>query len=106
MCNDAAFCYICVRDHFSNPISPKKAESAFTTTGFTNWKKAMTKDGFRSREISQAHKEAMLRVLKIPTEYSNVAMSISEQYMSEQLNNRYIQLKILSNVRYLGTYKA
>ena len=35
-CTDAAFCYICVRDHSSNPISPKKAESTFTTTRFTN----------------------------------------------------------------------
>ena len=105
-CTDAAFCYICVRDHFSNPISPKKAESAFTTTGFINWKKEMTKDGFRSHDISQAHKEATFRVLKIPTEYSNVATSISEQYMFEQINNRPMLLKILSNVRYLGTYKA
>ena len=70
-CTDAVFCYICVRDHFSNPILPKKAESALTTTGFTNWKKAMTKDRFRSHDISQAHKEATLHVLKIPTEYSN-----------------------------------
>ena len=36
LCTDAAFCYICVRDHFSNPISPEKVEPAFTTTGFTN----------------------------------------------------------------------
>ena len=106
MCTDAAFFHICVKDHFSNPISPKKAEPAFTTTGFTNWKKSMTKDGFRNHDISQAHKEAGLRVLKIPTDYSNVATGISEQYMFEQLNNRQILLKILSNVRNLGTYKA
>ena len=85
----------------------KKAESAFTTTGFTNWKKATTKDGFCSHDISQAHKEATLRVLKIPTEYSSVTTSMSEQRMLfKQLNNRQILLKILSNVRYLGTYKA
>ena len=48
----------------------------------------------------------MLRVLKIPTEYSNVTTSISEQYIFEPLNNRQILLKILSNVRYLGKYKA
>ena len=66
----------------------------------------MTKDGFRNHDISQAHKEATLRVLKIPTDYSNVATGISEQYMFEQLNNRQILLKILSNVRNLGTYKA
>ena len=66
----------------------------------------MTRDGFRSHDISQAHKEATLRVLKITTEYSNVARSTSEQYMFEQLNNKQMLLKILSNVRYLGTHKA
>ena len=76
---DAAFSYICVRDHFSSPILPKKAESVFTTTGFADWKKAIAKDGFHSHDISQADKEATLHALKIPTEYSNVAASISEQ---------------------------
>ena len=52
LCTDAVFCYTCVRDYFSNPIWPKKAKSAFTTTGFTKWKKAMTKDGFRIHDIS------------------------------------------------------
>ena len=94
---------VCVKDHFSNPISPKKAESAFTSTGFSNWKKAMTKDGFQSHDVSQAHRDATLRVTKIPTEYKNVATSISEQFLLEQLNNRQMLLKILSNVRYLGT---
>lgn len=101
-CSDAAFCFICVKDHFSNPISPKKAESAFTSTGFSNWKKAMTKDGFQSHDVSQAHRDATLRVTKIPTEYKNVATSISEQFTMEQRNNRQMLLKILSNVRYLG----
>ena len=66
----------------------------------------MTRDGFPSHDISQAHKEAKLRVLKIPTEYSNVATSISEPHMFEHFNNRQMLLKINSNVRYLGTYKA
>ena len=70
-CTGAAFCYICVRDHFSNPISPGKILSAFTTTGFTKWIKATAKDGFRSHDISQAHTEATLRALKIPIECSN-----------------------------------
>ena len=66
----------------------------------------MTNDRFHSHDISQVQKEATLRALKIPTEYSNVETTISEQYMFEQLNNRQILLKILSNVRYFGTYKA
>ena len=45
----------------------------------------MTEDGFYSHNILQPHKEAALRVLKIPAEYSNVSTSISEQYIFEQL---------------------
>ena len=53
LCTDAAFCYICVRYHFSNPITPKKAESAFITTEFTNWRKAVTKDGYCSHHCTK-----------------------------------------------------
>jgi len=43
-----------------------------------------------------------LRILKAPVEYKNVGSSLSEEFRMEQLNNRKMFLKILSNIRYLG----
>ena len=83
-------------------ISSTKKEVSFTTKGFTNWKKALTKDGFGAHEASHSHQEATLRVLKAPAEYRNVGSSLSDNFRLEQQNNRKMLLKILSNIRYLG----
>ena len=101
---DSAFCYHCVKANYTNALSASRTDQAFTTKGFTNWKKAMTKDGFHDHELSHAHREATLRIIKAPVEYVNIGVNLSEQYMMEQLNNRKMLLKILSNVRYLGNY--
>lgn len=53
---DSAFCYAC--RHFSLPNAPS---SVFTsTTGFSNWKKALCKErGFKAHSKSEHHQSAM-----------------------------------------------
>lgn len=104
MCTDSAFCYTCVKANQTNALSASKADAAFVTKGFTNWKKALTKDGFGGHELSHAHREATLRMVKAPAEYGNVGVNLSEKFLFEQINNRKMLLKILSNVRYLGKF--
>lgn len=100
--SDSVFCFTCIKAARVKAISSTKKEEAFTTRGFSNWKKAMSKDGLKGHEISHSHKEATLRILKAPVEYKNVGSSLSEEFRMEQLNNRKMFLKILSNIRYLG----
>ena len=102
ICTDSAFCYNCLKANQTNALSTRKADAAFVTKGFTNWKKALTKDGFGGHEL--AHREATLRMVKAPAEYGNVGVNLSEKFMFEQINNRKMLLKILSNVRYLGKF--
>ena len=52
---NAAFCFAC--RHFS--VRGKTAEAAYTVSGFKNWKKANTKDGFQQHDHSDYHKLAM-----------------------------------------------
>ena len=100
--SDSAFCFTCIKATRLNAISSTKQEYAFTKKGFSNWKKATSKDGFSAHADSQSHKEAVVRTLKAPLECRNVADSLSDTFRLEQLNNRRMLLKVLSNVRFLA----
>ena len=57
-CN-ACYCYPCCIFGASSSYGRSGPESAFTTTGFRNWKKATSKDGVLNRHVnSVAHKQA------------------------------------------------
>ena len=56
---NACYCYPCRIFGASSSYGRSRPESAFTTTGFRNWKKATGKDGVLNRHASSvAHKQA------------------------------------------------
>ena len=53
------------------------AKSSFITKGFTNWKDATVKFGLH--DSSKCHKEAVLKMLTLPSTTASVADMLSEQ---------------------------
>ena len=53
-----------------------KADDAFSSTGFNNWKKALEK--FRLHEQSDAHKEAIMKCKMLQT-----GVALSGQFSSQ-----------------------
>ena len=104
-CSDSVRCHACMKANKITALSASKANAAFITKGFDNWKKALTKDGFVGHELSQAHREAVLRTVEAPSsQYGNVGVSLSEGFLYDQVKNRRMLMMILSNVRMLGNY--
>lgn len=85
---DSAYCYAC--RHFSLPSS---GDSAFTSVdGFSNWKKAMYKDGgFASHAKSEPHVHAMLawaEYEKATASHSSLSASLNAEYEKIVRENR------------------
>ena len=76
------------------------AESAFISTGFTNWKKAS--EGFSSHGASMCHKEAVMLIITLPATTLNIATCLSNEHQREQLENQQCFLKIQSNIQFLA----
>ncbi len=56
------FCYYCKRSHDSNVgLVSSKADAAFVTTGFSNWKKGM--ENFKDHESSSTHKNSLAAII-------------------------------------------
>ena len=56
------FCYYCKLSHDSNVgLVSSKADAAFVTNGFCNWKKGMEK--FKDHESSSAHKNSLAAII-------------------------------------------
>ena len=90
---DASFCYAC--RHFS-PTNVTQAETAFTSNGYSNWKKAMYKDGgFISHVKSDVHSIAMVAwsdFKSMAKKGTSIAQMVSEAYLKQVSENRqYIQ---------------
>ena len=73
---------------------------AFISKGFTNWKDATVK--FAIHEASKCHKEAVLKMVTLPSLTQNVAECMSNSLKKEKLDLRQCLLKVLSNIRYLA----
>lgn len=76
------------------------ADAAFITKGFSNWKDATVKFGIH--DSSKCHKEAVLKIVTLPSTTSNVAESLSLQLKKEKLDRRQCFMKILSNTKFLA----
>ena len=102
--SDSAFCFTCIKALQHNMISSAKGETAFTETGFQNWKRALAKGkGFNKHESSECHKEAAARLCEIPaTVKGDIGEMMSTKHALEKLHSRKILLKILGNIRYLA----
>ena len=76
------------------------AESAFLVKGFTNWKDATVK--FSNHESSKCHKEAVLKMVTLPSTTVDVGESLSQQHKQEKRDNRQCFLKVVSNLKFLS----
>ena len=65
-----------------------------------NWKDATVK--FAIHEASKCHKEAVLKMVTLPSSIQNVAESLSNVLKKERLEQWQCFLKVLSNKRYLA----
>ena len=84
-------------------MSNTKFDEAFIGKGFTNWKKALSKDGFVAHEHSKCHQEAVTRSILVPScSYGKVPAMMLTWHEKTMQENRQMFLKILSNVQYLG----
>lgn len=105
---DAVFCFACLKaiENGSTSVITTLQSDAFTKSGYNNWKKAMEKNkGFKAHQLTNAHKEALARYIQHkPSDASSIDQRIDRTLRVQQLENRKMLLKILSNIRFLGKY--
>lgn len=98
---DTVMCITCNRASKEKKLQwSSNSDAAFITKGFSNWKDATVK--FAIHDSSKCHKEAVLKILTLPSTTSNVAESLSQQLKIEKLDKRQCFLKILSNMKFLA----
>ena len=98
---DAAFCFVCVKAYSNNMLhSINNLESAYISSGYTNWKDACVK--FPNHESSRCHKDSVLKTVTLPATTRDVGESLSSQLAKDRLERRQCFLKLLSNVRFLA----
>ena len=96
---NVSFCFICRKVRQLGVLAfNKRAEDAFVTIGFQNWKNATTR--FRNHEKSDSHKKSYMKytALKSP----GVDTLISNDTLREQDIRRQMLLKQLSSLRFLA----
>lgn len=98
--DDSVLCFYChIAEKRHLPISTNK-DQAFTTTGFSNWKKAIER--FNKHESSLSHHQSVDFVEKIPRTTQNVGEMLSSTYAQQKADNRAMLRIILSTIRFLG----
>ena len=89
------YCHAAVSKHLL--MFSTKADSAFISNGFNNWKKV--KDRFRNHEKSHTHMEACAAYAAL--QQPSIAAQLSHQTSQEQNQRRVLLLKQLSSLKYL-----
>ena len=79
---------------------PSNLDLAFISIGFTNWKDATVKSAVH--EASKGHKEAVLKIVTLPSSTKNVAESWSNAVKREKFKRQQYLLKVLSNIKFLA----
>ena len=97
---DAVFCHVCVKALQSKRMDMKRGEPAFVITGFSNWKDGTV--GLKKHEQSSSHKEAVEKMITLPSSCPDVAEMLSREHAEQKKDNRQCLLKILSNLRFLA----
>ena len=92
-----AFCAYCRYVYKHNLLTDRSSESAFITTGYNNWKKALQR--FDNHSKSGSHKEAVLKIqqLKRPS----VVTMLDSSHKNSQKVHRDMLLRILSSLKFL-----
>ena len=98
---DDALCFTCAQANQQKMLQwSSNSDLAFISKRFTNWKDATVKFGIHAS--SKCHKEAVLKMVTLPSSTKNVAESLSAQLKRENLERRQCFLKVLLNIRFLA----
>ena len=98
---DVVLCFTCARACAEKKLQwSANADLAFMTKGFSNWKDATGK--FCIHASSKCHKEAVLKMVTLPSTTMDVVESLSAQHQREKLERRQCFLKVLSNIKFLA----
>ena len=99
--DDSVLCYTCAKASLQKKLQwSSSADMAFISRGFVNWKDATVK--FSLHLSSTCHKEAVLKMVTMPSSSNNVGELLSSQLAKEKLERRQCFLKILSIIRFLA----
>lgn len=98
---DKVLCFTCSKASSENKLQwSSNADAAFLVKGFCNWKDATVK--FSNHESSKCHKEAVLKMVILPSTTVDVGESLSQQHKQEKRDNRQCFLKVVSNIKFLS----
>ncbi|XP_062503892.1 zinc finger MYM-type protein 1-like [Corticium candelabrum] len=99
--DDKVFCFYCQvaekKDLGSVALRAGNLDDKFVRTGFTDWKKALTK--FEKHQKSVFHRDAMDMVVG---KEQNVGQMLGKGYAEEMVENRNMLQIIISCIRYLA----
>ena len=70
LCDNHAFCFMCVSDFKQNKLRSATADAAFITKGYQKWKDATA--AFRNYEGSAYHKKAVVKMVTIIATHHDV----------------------------------
>lgn len=97
--SDKVLCFYChVAELQHLPVKHK--DKVFSTTGFSNWKKALSK--FQKHQCSVAHHEAVNLIQTLPSTHKDVGEMLSSTHAKQKSENRKMLLYILRTIRILG----
>ncbi|XP_039279145.1 zinc finger MYM-type protein 1-like [Nilaparvata lugens] len=95
---DKVFCQTCKEAEAKGLLQlTTKKEDAFTTVGFSNWKKGL--DKFRTHENTSVHKEGVLKLSSLAK--PSVAAQLNDQLNSDMKKARLALEIIFTTVKYL-----
>ena len=89
--------YVAEKRHLLVTLSK---DDAFTTTGFSNRKKAIER--FNKHEKAISHHQAVELVEKIPSTTKNIGAMLFSTHAQRKAENREMLKIILSSIRFLG----
>ena len=96
---DCVYCHPCCMAVRLNFTLLKKAESAFSESGFRNWKDTVR--CFKKHEASHSHRDASLKWLHY-TKSQSVASQLSNRVRSDQAMARNCLLKLITTLCFLA----
>ena len=98
---DAVLCHTCARANSEGKLQrSSNADPSFVAKGFTNWKDATVKFGLH--DSNKCRKEAVLKILTLPSTTVSVADMLSEQSKREKLDRRHCFLRVLTSLKFLA----
>ena len=99
--SDSVFCYICVnQNNKCNLTSARNKEQTFISTGYSNWKKALSR--FKEHQTSECHKVAVDFEIVLPKTCGDVIDMTNTIAKETRAQNRHYLAKIIESLQYLA----